>query len=177
MERLLRDLKRRLDIGEVTPNTIVVQAPPPILQIEVGESGPFVDTTGSGIYDIKRTFKIKLSNIHGHQTTVNCKVRVTAIEPQDEYIGPWLLKEFPSLAAGDHVFIPLARYGEARNPKTYNCADSFFTTYIEDRGRPALDVGKTYIFTLLATGTHSPVCKFHCKLWVNEEGRFRIEKA
>ena len=155
-----------------------VSTPPPrVLQIEVGESGPFFETTG-GLYDIKRTFKIKLSNVHNHKTAANCKVQVTKIEPQDEYTGPWPLKEMPSLAAGDHAFIPLARYGEARDPKKFNCADSFFTTYLGTSGRhPSFDVGRSYVFTLRATAIDSPMCEFDCKLWVDEAGRFRIAQV
>jgi hypothetical protein len=150
------------------------RVPESFLQIDVGESGPFFGTTG-GLYDTKRTFNIKVSNISSDKTASNCKVHITKIEPQNEYEGPWLLKEIPSLAAGDHVFIPLATYGEARNPTTYNCADTFFTTHI-DSNSPMLDVGKPYVFTLRVTATDSQMSEFRCKLWVNEDGRFRIAK-
>jgi hypothetical protein len=152
-----------------------VASPPQVLQIEAGESGPFFTTTGSGLWDIKRTFNIKLSNVHSHKTATNCKVYVTKIEPQDEFIGPWILTEVTSLPAGDHLFIPLARYGEARDPKKYNCADTFFTTYLHSPGRPALDVGSVYTFILRAVATDSPMYEFRCKLWVDEDGRFRIQ--
>jgi hypothetical protein len=42
-----------------------IEEPPQVLQIEVGEIGPFFSTTG-GLYDIKRTFNIKISNVHNH---------------------------------------------------------------------------------------------------------------
>jgi hypothetical protein len=151
---------------------------PGVLALEVGETGPFYSTTGSGLHDIKRTFNVKITNVHPYTTATNCKVHVIKIEPEDnEYKGPWLLKEISSLAAGDHDFIPLARYGEARNPKDYNCADTFFTTFFGSPGHPAFDINHPYIFTLRATAVNSPRCEFRCKLWVDEDGRFRIEKA
>ncbi len=150
---------------------------PATLRLEVGESGPFFSTKGSGLYDIKRTFSIKLSNVHPHKTARNCRVVVTQIEPQEEYVGPWLLKEIPSLAAGDHAFIPLARYGEARDPKKYDCADTFFTTFLGKYGSPSLGVNKVYLFTLRGTAIDNPMCEFRCKLWVGDDGRFHIEEA
>jgi hypothetical protein len=138
---------------------------------------PEKNTLGRNSAWAKRTFNIKLTNNHPRQTAANCKVYVTKIEPQDEYEGPWPLKEIPSLSSGEFIFIPLARYGEARNPKSYPCGDTFFTTHLGSPGHPAFDIGRAYVFTLRATATDFPMSEFHCKLWVNEEGRFRIETA
>jgi pimeloyl-ACP methyl ester carboxylesterase len=162
-------------ISGIAPNHLPGAATEPVqvLQMEVGENGKFFSTTG-GLWDTKRTFNLKLSNMHSYKTATNCKVHVTTIEPQDEFVGPWVLKEIPSLPAGDYVFIPLALYGEARDPEKYNCADSFFTTYLGSPGHPGFDIGKTYVFTLRATAADIPMCEFRCRLWVDSEGRFRI---
>jgi hypothetical protein len=150
---------------------------PRILDIEIGESGPFMKTTGGGgLHDIKRTFNIKLSNIHGSKAAEFCKLQIIAIENQTEYEGPWILKEWRTLPAGDHEFIPLATYGEARNPKDYNCADSFFVVLAQP-GQLKLNIGKEYIFLLRATAHDIPKREFRCKLWIGEDGRFHIEKA
>lgn len=145
------------------------------LRIEVGESGPFKKTTGS-LYGIKRTFNIKLSNVHDSKSAEFCKLQIVSIENQTEYEGPWILKEWRTLPAGDHDFIPLATYGEAREPQKYNCADSFFVVLVEPN-QPKLDIEKEYIVVLRATAHDIPQREFRCKLWVGNDGRFHIEKA
>jgi hypothetical protein len=145
------------------------------LQIEVGESEPFFYTAG-GIWDTKRTFNVKLSNNHNSKSAEFCRLHIIKIEPQTEYNGPWTLSEIRSLAAGDHRLVPLAIYGEARNPETTNCADSFFTVLAEKR-QPKLDTDRKYEFLLRATAHDMPLSELHCKLWVDEKGRFRIEQS
>jgi hypothetical protein len=150
---------------------------PPVFGFEVGEQEPFFTTGGSALGNIKRTFKIKLSNVHPHKTARNCRVQVVKINPPSGYgLGPWPLKEVESLSSGDHVFIPLATYNEARNREQWDCSDSFFTTYLGSPGHPAFDIKETYIFTLRATADDCPMKEFNCKLRVDEHGRFRIEK-
>ena len=144
--------------------------------MQVGKSGPFFQTRGSGLHDIKRTFKIKLSNVHPANTATNCKVHVTKIEPQTEFEGPWSLTQGLTLAAGDYEFIPLATFGEARNPGSYNCADTFFTVHVEGTC-PLLDADKEYFLTVRATAVDTPLCEIRCKLWVGSEGRFHIEQT
>jgi hypothetical protein len=151
------------------------EPPERVLDLQVGESGPFFRTKGK-LYDTRRTFNIKLSNVHATKTATNCKVHITKIEPQTEYEGPWSLTQGLTLAAGDYEFIPLATFGEARNPKTYNCADTFFTVHVEGTC-PLLDIDKEYFFTLRATAVEIPLCENRVKLWVDNDGRFRIEPS
>jgi len=150
--------------------------PAQVLNLQVGESGPLFRTTGRGLHDIRRTFNIKLSNVHPTNTATNCKVHITKIEPQTEFDGPWSLTQGLTLAAGDYEFIPLATFGEARNPESYNCADSFFTVHVEGTC-PLLDADKEYFFTMRATAVDIPMCEIRCKVWVGDDGRFHIEQC
>jgi hypothetical protein len=157
------------------------KAPPPEiraevrpLEIEVGEQEPFFTTTG-GIWDTKRTFNVKLTNNDVSKSAEFCELTIDKIEHQSEYNGPWSFPEIRSLAAGAYKFIPLATYGEARDPQKYNCADSFFTVLVGKR-QPLLPIGQQYEFSFRATAHDMPPSQVRCKLWVDANGRFRIEK-
>ena len=81
-----------------------------------------------------------------------------------------------TLAAGDYEFIPLATFGEARYPVSYNCADSFFTVHVEGPC-PLLDADKEYFLTLRATAVDTAMSEIRCELWVGGDGRFHIEQC
>ncbi len=149
------------------------------LRMTVGESGPYFQTEGS-VYDIRRTFNLKLENIDRQQPISNCAVRILSVIPQTDYDGPWLLRDGVSLAAGDHVFIPLVTYGEAREPDKNPTYGDTFMTMGTANGRPCLDVGEEheeYTVTLRATAQNTAFCDFECRVWVDENGRLRIEEA
>ena len=85
----------------------VGQKPKPFLEISIGETGAYFNTSSDGLYSINRTFNLKIENTHNQTVASSCKLYVTRIQPQSEYVGPWLLREGFSINAGDHVFIPL----------------------------------------------------------------------
>jgi len=145
------------------------------LQIEVGESGPFFKTSGGPWYT-KRTFNVKLSNNHDSKSAEFCRLHIITIEPQKEYEGPWTFPEIRSLPAGDHVFIPLAEYGEVRRPEQGKGGDSFFSVLV-GKSQPLLPIEQQHEFLLRATAHDMPPSEFRCKLWVDDKGRFRIEKV
>ena len=145
------------------------------IRMTVGESGPYFDTEG-GVYDIRRTFNLKLENIDPSKPVSNCSVKILSVTPATDYEGPWPLNEGLSLAAGEHVFIPLVTYGEAREPDKYPSGDTFMTMGTADR-RPCLDVGKKYTLTMRATAPETAFCEFQCRIWVDDSGRLRIEEA
>jgi len=142
------------------------------LQIEVGEHEPFFHTTAKGLWDVQRTFNVKLSNNHVSKSAELCELAIISIEPS-EYNGPWSFPEIRSVAAGGFKFIPLATYGEAREPEKTNNADSFFTILVGKR-QPSLPVDRKYELLLRATAHDMPPRELRCKLWVDEKGRFRI---
>ena len=145
------------------------------LQIEVGESGRFSNFSkeGTNLYKLTRVLNIKVENIDKRCPVTGCKVYITEIEPP-EHTGPWLLKDNFSLAAGDHIFIPLVAYGEAREPDKRS-GDSFMVIRVPEPF-PKPSARSTHVLTLKATSLDSAPCEFRCKLWVDEAGRLRIEQ-
>lgn len=157
----------------LTKRKVVSVSDASALEMTVGESGPYFGTEGS-VYGIRRTFNLKLENIDRQEPVSNCSVRILSVSPQTDYEGPWLLKDGILLAAGDHVFIPLVTYGEAREPDKYACEDTFMTTGTAD-GRPCLDADKEYTLTLRATAPEAAYSGFQCRVWVGDDGKLRIE--
>ena len=52
-------------------------------------------------------------------------IRIVSIEPQDEYEGPWTLREQLDLAAGSEEYVPLVSFGEPYvNSKVVSCFDA-----------------------------------------------------
>lgn len=156
------------ELKEIVDSTV---EEPSAFELAVGESGPSFNTAG-GLYDTKRTFLVAVKNVHASSNLAQCKISILKIEGQTEYEGPWVLKDDFGLAAGDTIYVPLVRYGEARDPKAYSCADTFFSVLV-DKNAPQLDVDKDYIFTIRATSPRTGPHDFRCKVWV-EDGRFRI---
>ena len=146
-----------------------------VLQMTVGEDGPYFGTEG-GIYDIRRTFNLKLENIDRSKSLSECSIHIMEVVPPTDYEGPWLLQDGIVLAAGAHTFIPLVTYGEALDLNKYGCGDTFITTGTAT-GRPNLDVGPKYTVTLRATAQNTACCDFECLVWVDENGRLRIEET
>lgn len=145
------------------------------LKMTIGEGGPYFKTKG-GVYDILRTFNLKLENIDRSSPISDCSVHILSVTPQVDYDeSPWLLKNEIGLAAGEYAFIPLVTYGEARDPNKYSCGDTFMTMGTE-KGRPNLDAGTKYTITLRAVAPETAYCEFKCQVWVSEEGRLRIEE-
>lgn len=152
-----------------------VSVEPSTLNMSVAETGPYLTTDGS-VYGITRTYNLKIENTERTKTVSNCKIYITSIVPHTEYDGPWLLKDQISLAAGDHEFVPLVTYGEAREPEKYPCGDKFMTMGTES-GRPCPDADKRYTLTLRATAPEASYRDFRCEVWVSEDGRLRIREV
>ena len=49
----------------------------------------------------RRTLKVKVENRSRASAVLGIRIYVTAMSPQTEYVGPWLLAEVGLLAAGD----------------------------------------------------------------------------
>lgn len=147
--------------------------PPTPLVLEVGEAGELVRTKGSNMYSIERAFILRVSNADASRSIRHCKVRITDAAPPGDYVGPWLLAESFDLPAGDHQLVPLASYGEAREPTTFNSADSFVRVLLK-QGQLTLDIDKESTLTIRATGDDVPFAEMQCRLWIDETGHFRI---
>ena len=80
------------------------------LKISVGETGPYFQTRARGLRSTIRTLNLSLDNTSRKDAVTEVKVTILFIEPQSEYVGPWLLAKDLNLAAGDHCFVPLVSY-------------------------------------------------------------------
>ncbi|PCJ61472.1 MAG: hypothetical protein COA65_00470 [Rhodospirillaceae bacterium] len=146
----------------------------PAIKMTISESGPYCDI-GPNVYEIRRTLNLKLENIDRSKPISNCSVKILSVMPPTEYDGPWVLKEGVSLAAGEHIFIPLVTYGESREPSKFKCHDSFMTMGTAEQ-LPWLDAEEKYAVTLRATTPDAAYCEFQCKIWVGD-GQLRIEEV
>lgn len=112
------------------------------------------------------TFGVKIENISSHKPISDCKVTVLKVEPDTGYCAPWVLKPRFSLAAGEHLFIPLA---------THHKTDTLVKLETTNE-RPVLGVDKEYIASIRATSPDSAFCDIDCKIWV-KDGDLHVEKA
>ena len=147
------------------------------LHIDVGENGQFVSHKSNGLYKTKKTLKFELSNVDKSMTIFNCKVEITKIEPDFGY-GSWILRENFMLAAGERIYIPIARYSEAYNPKKSDYHDDVIeicmpenTPYLKV---PLLQTEVTNKLTIRATGINIPFCEVQCELSILD-GRMHIK--
>jgi hypothetical protein len=135
---------------------------PHALQMGVGESGPFFNTEGGTPYKTRRTFNLKVENTDQRWAVTGCKIHVMRIDPP-EYEGPWLLKGDFSLAAGDHVFVPLVAYGEARDQAKTPCGDTFMIIRVPEPS-PKPSAKQPHIITLKATSLQTAPSEFQCRV-------------
>ena len=145
------------------------------LKLSVGESGPYRTTRGE-VYTTKRTYNVKLENTDRGQPITNGTLQIRSVAPETDYEGPWLLRAGITLAAGDHDFIPLVSYNEAREPEISDHSDTFIIMGTEN-GRPNLDTDKEYTVTLRATALETPFHDFQCRVWKDESGKLRIAEV
>ena len=151
-------------------------ATPSLLRLSVGEDHAFIDYPKTTLYSLTRRYSVRLDNISPDKSVSECKVTVTAIQPESGFRLPRLLKEGFALAAGDHAFIHLVSYGEAREPSKFNCADSLVIVWGSAR-ETSLQFEKPNIFTIRATAIGSPFTELTCYTWVDPNGRLRISDA
>ena len=98
------------------------------------------------------------------------------IEPYSGVTLPRILREGFSLAAGDRTFVPLAQYGEARDPTKFNCADTLIEILGGDRPIAIAHEHPSFI-KICVTAMSAPFSEKSCKVWVDAKGRFRISRA
>ncbi len=174
VSKLIHDLKSLLgDAGQVPPPTQRINN---VLNLEFGEGGQFETIPKYSLYGITRQFAVCVLNQSATQAVSECRVQIMEIEPFSGVKLPRLLKEGFSLAAGDRSFIPLAQYGEAREPDKFNCADTLIEIFGGDR---PIAIGHEHpsLITIRATAIGAPFCEKTCKVWVDANGRFRIDGA
>jgi hypothetical protein len=155
---------------------------PSCLKISAGEDGPFFETRSESLYNTRRTLKLKLENVAVERAVSEIRLTLLSVEPQSEYIGPWVLASGITFAAGDHTFIPLVSYGEADSAQNYSTSkydrsDSFFI-FLTGRSCPSPSKERPQYIRVRATGVGSAPCQYRGKVWVDRsDARLRISDA
>jgi hypothetical protein len=152
-------------------------AVPKVLELSVGTDHEYYDIPKYSLHGFTKRYKLKLQNKHSHKTISSGRVQIMELEPQCGYRGPWLIAEHILLAAGDHIYLPLASYGEVRESGKGNVADDAFQIETLNEHRPLLGIETEHYATVRATAADVPFCEIRCKLWVDAAGRFQIEKV
>jgi hypothetical protein len=134
-----------------------------------------------GIHDIQRTYNLRIENLDREKPLTDCKISILNTSPDPppprNIPFPWKLRNGFSLSAGEQIYIPLATYGEARDRAKYDCGEAFMRVHAEtDEDWFFLESSKQYILEIRATSPDSAYCDIKCKLWVDGDGRFQIEK-
>jgi hypothetical protein len=151
-----------------------VETPRSVLLLSVGQTGRYVSTRARGLYNTVRTFSVMVENDHATNAVSDCKLTLLTIEPQ-EYTGPWPIEEGFSLAAGDHRYVELVRYGEANDPSKSDYSDSFMEVLPAGIGKPKPSAGSSHILSLRATAIGAPPCDLRVKVWKGDDGRLQIQ--
>jgi hypothetical protein len=159
----------------VAASTIAVSA----LRLSVGEDQPYKSVKGVALRRMRRTLSLRIENVSADRTIRRIKITVISIEPQDEYVGPWVLKEQLDLAAGEAEFVPLISFGEpytnAKEESRYDSADTFADVLVQASSRPAIPKGTEQIMHLRATGFDTAPYDLRCKVWIDKaDGRLRL---
>lgn len=169
-------------LGPGTATRLRAPARRPALKISVGEAGPYFQTRGRNLRSTTRILKLRLDNTSQKEAITGMKVTILSIEPQSEYVGPWLLAENLTLAAGDHCFLPFASYKEADTAAGYSTTRyERSATFLEilttgTQPKPPRDVAQ--FVTVRATGIGSAPSDYRCRIWVDRpDGRLRIAAA
>jgi hypothetical protein len=174
VSKLIQELKDLLgDAEQFSPPT---QSTNEVLSLEFGEDGQFEAVPKHSLYGITRQFAVCVVNQSATQAVSDCKVQIMEIEPYSGVKLPRILREGFSLAAGDRTFIPVAQYGEARDPAKYKCADTLIEILGGDRPI-AIAYEHPNFIKIRATATGAPFCEKSCKVWVDAKGRLRISHA
>jgi hypothetical protein len=152
-------------------------APPRPLTLEVGREGPFVTTKAFGLRTIKRTYNLRVENRNPTKPITNCRVSVLDVtpDPMNKKL-PWSLSEPFSLSSGADIYIPIATYGESRNPKEYPASDTLIQVHSSAPDDWFLMEMTGHVMKIRATSHDSGYCDLTCKLWVDGDGRFQIEE-
>jgi hypothetical protein len=154
-------------------------APPRPLNIVVGTGGSFERLKATSVRDRERTFYLKVENRDQHKPLRNCKLDITSVTPiPDPDRGmPWTLEQDFSLAAGEHKLVKLARYEEHIDPHLEErWRNKFMVVFSNDPKNWLLLEIKEQILEIRATSPDSGYCDVKCKLWVDENWKFHIER-
>jgi len=158
------DQKSRIAFGlEIDPHA---------LQLSVGNEPPFSRARVRGLHGRERTLYLKAENTDRRHAISGCRVYLMEVEPSEHSGGPWLLKSEFALAAGDHLLVPLVSFGE---PWGSVSGDSFMTVLTPEPA-PKPSASGEHTLTLRATSLTTTRHEIKCRLWVDAEGRLRIEQ-
>lgn len=149
--------------------------PQSALRITFGNDPPYKYGRHHNLYQIIRTVCFRIENT-GRKTLTECKITVEDVEPKQPFGWPISIASGITLAPGEVAFLALVKYGEAAEPKKFNCANSFTTIALE-KERPFFDSDQTALISLKATGIDTLPYEARCKVWIDEDGKLQVEEA
>ncbi|MBW7974365.1 hypothetical protein [Bradyrhizobium sp. BR 10289] len=155
-------------LGSVGPRAISS------LMVTFGGRDGYSALEAHGLHQLRRKLNLKLENI-GPKALTNCKVMLESSEVASGLTFPIVLRENVILAPGDHVFIPLIEYGEARDKASYDCSDSFATLALSEP-RPLFNVGESTQLRLRATGLDTLPYVAYCRVLVDGNGKLQVQR-
>jgi hypothetical protein len=172
------ELRRQRESQAMAKLVDRVMAPPRPLNVEIGKHGAFILRKGYGLSTIKHTYNLKVTNRDQTKPITNCRVAIVDVTPDPlNKKLPWLLHEPFSLASGDSIFIPLATFGEARNPQQDKPSDTLIQVHSAQADNWFLIELQEHTIGIRVTSHDSGYFDLTCKLWVDNEGRFQIKKV
>jgi len=153
-------------------------APRRPLNVEIGKDGPFVSIKARGPNGIGRTYNLRILNQDRSKPITSCRASIVDIAPGPALEKlPWALTDYFSLASGDDIYVPLASFGEAREPEKYPCADTLIQVRSPQPDNWFLIDTTEHILKIRVTSHDSGHCEISCKLWVDSHGKFQIERV
>ncbi|SNT49710.1 protein of unknown function [Tardiphaga sp. OK246] len=146
------------------------------IRLIVGEGRSFFDVPKHSLYAMTRRFSLRVENTNPSKSLSQCRVQILAVTPDSGHQYPRILKTDFTLAAGDHVSIPIVSYGEAREPAKFNCADSVIALEGADR-QAALQIDQATRISIRATALDAAYVDLDVYVWVDQRGHLRIAES
>jgi hypothetical protein len=150
---------------------------PNALKIVTGQGGNYekVETYSNSI---SRTLLVGVSNTDVRCFISNCEIHLEI--PEDGGKKRYLLEKGFTLSPGKEKLVPVVYHFEYTKPPENTVHRIIFSVPIVGGyygvAQPWLPIG-THFLVLRVTATETKPSEITCKIWVDEQGRLRLEKA
>jgi hypothetical protein len=147
------------------------------LKIVIGRGGNYerVETFPNSV---SRTLFVGVKNTDAKSFISNCELHLEI--PEDSGKKWHLLEKGFTLNSGEEKFVPVAYHYEYTKPSENTVHRIIFSVPITGGyygvTQPWLPIG-THFLVLRATATETKRWEITCKIWVDEQGKLRLEKA
>jgi hypothetical protein len=147
------------------------------LKIVIGRGGNY-ESTKTHPNSVSRTLSVGVKNTDRKSFISNCELHLEI--PEDRGKEWYLLEKGFTLNPGEEKFVPVAYHYEYTKPSESTVHRIIFSVPIAGAyygvAPPWLPIG-THFLVLRATATETKPSEITCKIWVDEQGKLRLEKA